>query len=78
MDDDIKLHNYQDDLDTEQPDQFANEMQLGPAEELGVNVAVYKEELDTLALDELEHDHEDMRERIEDMDEDDDNAASTA
>lgn len=78
MNDDIKLHNYQDDLDTEQPDQFANEMQLSPAEELGVDEKEYKKELDALALDDLEHDHEDMRERIEDMDEDDDNAASSA
>jgi hypothetical protein len=78
MDDDYKLQNYQDDLDTETPDPFINEMQLSPAEELGVNEKEYKEELDALALDDVEYDHEDMRETIEDRDEDDNNGASTS
>ena len=76
--DGYKLQNYQDDLDTEKPDPFANEMQLRPAEELGVPEEEYKKELDALSLDDLEHDHEDMRETIEDRDEDDNNAASTS
>lgn len=78
MDDDHKLQNYQDDLDTDRPDPFINENGLSPAEELRVPEKEYKEELDALALDDLEHDYEDMRETIEDRDEDDDNAASTA
>jgi hypothetical protein len=78
MDDDLKLQNYQDDLDVDKPDVFMNEQGLSPAEELGIPEARYKEELDGLALDDLERGHEDMRETIEDRDEDDDNSASTA
>ena len=78
MDDDYKLQNYQDDIDTDRPDPFMDRSQVSPAEELGIPEAQYKEELDALVLDDLERGSEDMRETIEDRDEDDDSAASTA
>lgn len=76
--DDMTLHTYQDDLDTEKPDEFMNEAGESPAEELGIPEAEMKRELDNIALDDLEHDNDDMRETIEDRDEDDDNGASRA
>lgn len=75
-DDDLKLHTYQDDLDTEKADEFMNEAGEQPAEEIGIPEDAFKEELDAIALDDLERGNEDMRETIEDRDEDDDNAAS--
>lgn len=78
MDDDFQLRSYQDDLDTEQPDPFADEYGESPASELGMPEEVLKEELDNIALDDIESDNDDMREMIEDQDEGDDNAASTA
>lgn len=76
MEGDIKLQNYQDDFDTDMPDQFINKVGLSPADELGIPEDEYKDELDKIALDDLEYDNEDMREMIEDRDEADDNAAS--
>ena len=77
-DNDMTVHTYQDDLDTEKPDEFMNEGGESPAEELGIPEAKLKEELDNIALDDLERNNEDMRETIEDRDEDDDNGASRA
>jgi len=69
---------YQDDLDSKfsDTDPFIDEATDDPTEELQVPVGEYKTEMDDIALDDLERGHEDMRERIEDRDEDDDNAAS--
>lgn len=69
---------YEDDLDTEfsDTDPLINEMTDDPTEELQVPVDEYKSEMDDMALDDLERGREDMRETIEDRDEDDDNAAS--
>lgn len=77
-DDDMKLHGYQDDLDTEKADEFMNEAGEQPAEELGIPEEKFKEELDKMDLDSPENESEDMRETIEDRDEDDDNPASRA
>lgn len=75
---DYELQNYQDDLDTDKSDIFMDETGDDPARELGVDADEYKEELDKIALDDVEHDHEDMRETIEDKDEADDNPASNS
>lgn len=77
-DDDLSLKNYQDDLDTDKPDEFANEHGSSPAEELGMSEATLKEELEKLDIEDQRGNHEDMRETIEDRDEDDDSPASTA
>jgi hypothetical protein len=71
---------YEDDLDNDNDavDPFSNEATDDPTEELGVSPEEYKDEMDKIALDELEHDHEDSREALEDADEADDNSASNA
>jgi hypothetical protein len=71
---------YQDDLDTgdEDVDPYVNEATEDPADLLQIPSSEFKDELDQLALDDLERGNEDMRETIEDRDEGDDNAASTA
>lgn len=69
---------YQDDLDTKfsDTDPFTDEATEDPTEELQIPPDEYKEEMDDIALDDLERGHEDMRETIEDRDEADDNSAS--
>ena len=71
---------YEDDLDNDNDavDPFSDEATDDPTEELGVSPEKYKNEMDKIALDELEHDHEDSREALEDADEADDNSASNA
>jgi hypothetical protein len=72
-DDDIKLHNYQDDLDTDvdSTDPVMEEETDDPTKELGVPPDIYKDELDKLDFgDDSGDGDDDMRERIEDEDED--------
>ena len=71
---------YQDDLDSDNDDvdPFMDEATDDPTEELGVPPEEFKEELDKIALDDLEHDHEDSREALEDADEADDSSAANA
>lgn len=71
---------YEDDLDNDNDavDPFMDEATDDPTEELGVPPEEYKEEMDKIALDDLEHDHEDSRETIEDRDEADDSSAANA
>ena len=77
-DDDYKVQSYQDDLDNDRPDPFADEAAEDPAEELGVPESEFKEELDKETGDEDEDFgsedvdiEDDQRESIEDADEDD-------
>lgn len=70
---------YEDDLDYDDQavDPFMNEATDDPTEELQIPPEEYKEEMDKLALSDREiDDDDDMRETIEDRDEDDGNAAS--
>lgn len=71
-DNDIKLTNYQDDLDSEDDisDPIINEETDDPTEELGVDSDEFKEELDKYDFDEGGHGDDDMREEIEDQDDD--------
>jgi hypothetical protein len=71
---------YHDDLDSDNDDvdPFMDEATDDPTEELGVPPEEYKDELDKIALDDLEHDHEDSREALEDADEADDSSAANA
>ena len=71
---------YEDDLDNDKDtvDPFMDEATDDPTEELGVPPEEYKDEMDKIALDDLEYDHEDSREALEDRDEADDNSASNA
>lgn len=72
---------YQDDLDTsdDATDPFANEATEDPAVDLlQIPSDEYKDELDKTVIDDLGNGDDDMRETIEDRDEDDDNAASNA
>ncbi|HEU5121680.1 MAG TPA: hypothetical protein VFT59_02450 [Candidatus Saccharimonadales bacterium] len=73
-DNDIKLHNYQDDLDTDADirDPIMDEETDDPTKELGIPPEEFKDELDKRDLDDPTRDNEDMREAIEDADEDDD------
>ena len=66
---------YQDDLDTDDSkvDPIMDEETDDPTEELGVPPEEFKRELDDIDVDETT---DDKRETMEDMDEDDDNAAS--
>lgn len=66
-DDDITLHNYQDDLDIdpEATDPIINEETDDPAETFGVPEDEYRDELNKL-------DDEDDYEALEDLDEDQD------
>jgi hypothetical protein len=63
---------YQDDLDTEGPDPFTNEMMDDPTNALQVSPDEFKSELDKTAVDDGmgEPENDDMRETIEDRDED--------
>lgn len=70
--DDLTLQNYQDDLDTEGSirDPIIDEETDDPTEELGVSPNEFKKELDKYDFDEAGHGDDDMREEIEDADED--------
>lgn len=69
-DDDLQLQNYQDDLDTDSTihDPIMDEETDDPTEELGVDPAEFKKELDKYDFDEAGHGEDDMREAIEDAD----------
>jgi hypothetical protein len=65
---------YQDDLDTSDDvtDPIMDEETDDPTEIFQVPPEKFKEEMDNIALDEPENASEDMRETIEDLDEDSD------
>jgi hypothetical protein len=69
---DTQFHPYQDDLDTDDTaiDPIIDEETDDPVETLQIPADEFKKEMDNLALDEHGHDSEDMREMIEDRDED--------
>lgn len=69
--DDITLHNYQDDLDNNpsDTDPIINEESDTPADMFGIPEDEYKDELDKLEIDDG-LDDDDARENIEDLDED--------
>ncbi|MDB5186937.1 MAG: hypothetical protein JWM07_409 [Candidatus Saccharibacteria bacterium] len=71
---------YQDAIDggDNDTDPFANEVTEDPAGILQIPSEEFKDELDKTAIDDLGYGDDDMRETIEDRDEDDDNDASTA
>jgi hypothetical protein len=71
---------YQDDLDytDESVDPFINETTEDPASLLQIPSSEFGDELDKTVIDDLGNGDDDMRETIEDRDEDDDNAASNA
>lgn len=71
-DDDLTLQNYQDDLDTDNEirDPIIDEETDDPTEELGVDPKEFKAELDKYDFDEAGHGDDDMREAIEDLDDD--------
>lgn len=71
---------YHDDFDNanDAVDPFMDETTDDPTKELGIPPEEYKAEMDKLALDELEYDHEDTRETLEDRDEADDSSAAYA
>ncbi len=78
---DRTLRTYQDDFDSgdDDTDPIIDEQTDDPTEELQVPVDEFKSELDKLDIgDHNEHGSEDMRETLEDREEDDDGAASTA
>lgn len=68
--DDLTLQNYQDDLDTDGDirDPIIDEETDDPTEELGVSPSEFKKELDKYDFDEAGHGDDDMREEIEDLD----------
>ena len=70
--DDLTLQNYQDDLDTGSSirDPIMDEETDDPTEELGISPKEFKKELDKYDFDEAGHGDDDMREEIEDADED--------
>lgn len=69
---------YQDDLDYEDTatDPIAEELTDSPAEELGIPEDEYRDELNKYADDGTEVIDDDMREDLEDREENDDNPAS--
>jgi hypothetical protein len=75
--DDVSSSTYQDDLDYEdsRTDPIMNELGEDPTEELGVPPEEFRDELGKYDTDD-EIDDDDSRETMEDLDEDDDNAAS--
>jgi hypothetical protein len=75
-DDDFEPRGYQDELDTDETivDQATLDETDDPVETFGVPEEEFKDELDGLAVDENSDD--DIRESIEDADEEDDNSAS--
>ncbi len=72
MTDDTHFRPYQDDLDTEDSitDPVIDEETDNPFEILQVPVEEFGAELDNIALDDLGQGNDDMRETIEDRDED--------
>jgi hypothetical protein len=68
--DDLTLHTYQDDLNTNDAltDPIIDEETDDPTEELGIDPAEFKAELDKYDFDEAGHGDDDMREAIEDAD----------
>ena len=77
-DDDYQVRSYQDELDDDRPDPFANEAADDPAGELGIPEDEFKDELDKETGDEDEDQNaddvdieDDQRESVEDQDEDD-------
>jgi hypothetical protein len=71
-DDDIKLQNYQDDLDTgfDDVDPITNEETDDPTEELGVPPEEFRDELDKEDFGDGGIGDDDVRETIEDADKD--------
>ena len=71
---------YQDDFDNNEidTDPIIDEETDSTANELGIPENEFKDELDKYADDDTGTGDDDMREAIEDRDEDDDNGASTA
>lgn len=71
---------YQDDLDyrDSDTDPIINEENDNPAEQLGIPEEEFRDELNKYEVSDIGEGDDDMRETIEDRDEDDDNAASTA
>lgn len=69
-DDDLVLHSYQDDLDTDDAfhDPIIDEETDDPTEELGIDPKSFAEELDKYDFDEPGKGDDDMREAIEDAD----------
>lgn len=69
-DEDVTLHQYQDDLDTgnNDVDPIIHEATDDPTEELGVDPKEFKDELDKYDFDEAGNGDDDMREAIEDAD----------
>ena len=78
MNNDLNPQTYQDDLDTNKTDPIANEYGADPVKQLNIPEERLKEELDKIALDDTEKDKDDMRETIEDRDENDDSSAANA
>jgi len=73
-DDDLRLQNYQDDLDTSGTiaDPAMDELSDDPTKELGVNAKEFKKELDLYDVDDKATINDDRREAIEDATLDDD------
>jgi hypothetical protein len=74
-DDDIQLRSYQDDLTTDDnaTDPIMDEQSDDPTKELGVPAGEFKDELDKEDFgDHLNEGDDDLRENMEDLDEDDD------
>ncbi len=69
---DITLHNYQDDLDTDPDavDPVIGEVTDDPVEAFGIPEDEYQDELDKLVIDDDLDGNDDEREYIEDLDED--------
>ncbi|MBM3210569.1 hypothetical protein FJZ39_04515 [Candidatus Saccharibacteria bacterium] len=75
-DDYTPVNSYQDDIDTRGTDMITNEETDDPSKGFGVPADKFKEELDRMegdapAGENPEYDTDDMREHIEDLDEDD-------
>jgi hypothetical protein len=68
---DTQFRPYQDDLDTDDNaiDPVMDEETDDPVEMLQVPADEFKDEMDNIALDDLERGNEDMRETVEDLDE---------
>lgn len=71
---------YQDDLDYKDTDTdpIIDEENDNPAETLQIPEKEFRDELDKYVLSDTEQGNDDMREMIEDQDEDDDNSASNS
>jgi hypothetical protein len=69
-DDDIKLHTYQDDLNTDDTttDPIIDELNDDPTEALGIDPKEFKNELDKYVDEGNDTDDEDRREDIESID----------